>query len=72
LSARRPKTNAFQRYLFRFDYLVEADDVGMVEQFHDAHFAVDLLQSVFVEFALQDDFHCHLFLGFFGGGEVEN
>lgn len=40
--------------------LVELDDVGVVEELHDLHLAVDLLQVGLVQLALVDDLDGHL------------
>lgn len=41
-------------------YLVEADDVGVLEQLHDLHLSEDLFQVFIIQLALVDDFYSHL------------
>lgn len=41
-------------------HLVEFDDVGVVEQFHDLNLSVNFLQVGRVESGLVDDLDCHL------------
>lgn len=44
----------------RATHLVEFDDVGVVEQLHNLHFSVNLLQVRRVQSGLVDDFDGHL------------
>lgn len=44
----------------RATYLVEFDDVGVVEQLHNLHFSVNLFQVGRVQSGLVDDFDGHL------------
>lgn len=41
-------------------YLVEADDVGVLEQLHDLHLSEDLFQVFIIQLALIHDFYSHL------------
>lgn len=41
-------------------YLVEADDVGVLQQLHDSHLSVDLFQILFIQLGLIHYFYSHL------------
>lgn len=41
-------------------YLVEADDVGVLQQLHDLHLSEDLFQVLIVELGLIHYFYSHL------------
>lgn len=45
---------------FAVDYFVEANDVGVVEQLHDANFAGDHAKRLFIEPVLLDDLDSNL------------
>lgn len=44
----------------RAPYLVEADDVGVLQQLHDLHLSEDLLQVLVVQLGLIHYFYRHL------------
>lgn len=44
-------------------YLIEADDVGVLEQLHDLHLSEDLFQVLIIQLALVDDLYSHLETG---------
>lgn len=41
-------------------YLVEADDVGVLQQLHDLHLSEDLFQVFIIQLGLIDNFYSHL------------
>lgn len=54
------KENTTNNMRHRATYLVEFDDVGVVEQLHNLHFSVNLFQVGRVQSGLVDDFDGHL------------
>lgn len=41
-------------------HLVEADDVGVLQQLHDLHFSEDLFQVLIIQLGLVHYFYSHL------------
>lgn len=49
------------KFRLRIDDLVETDDVGMLDQFHAAHFLEKMCSGYFIKFSLVDHFDGHFF-----------